>query len=188
MNVIDKIISPLMILMSVALTNFFQHLRTKINQSFELKKERLKFRHDDAEKRRWLIRERLEKLHLIVGEISREFSLTFLTIDWEANIKRSDYHEKYRFLCIKLEEMQMISDLYFQDISDDISSLGGYMNCYWGNFSQLLSMEKQGEKVSHNSQCYKNAFAYSNSILEKAHCIKKEIRKKARLIMNDYNA
>lgn len=186
-EIIIKIIAPLSALLGVALTILAQSLFAKRNQSFELQKEQIRLSHNDYEKRMWLVRERLEKLHIIVGEISREFSLTFLVIDWETKIKRADYHKKYRALCVKLEEAQMISDLYIENLSDDINSLSGEMNCYWGSFAQLLYLEERGDKVDHNSQSYKEAFNYSHSIPQKAYSIKQSIRSISRAIMSNDN-
>ncbi|MDY0282074.1 MAG: hypothetical protein RBR35_16100 [Salinivirgaceae bacterium] len=154
------------------------------NRLFDLEKERMKLAHESAEKRLWLIRERLEKLHLLVGEIGREFSLTFLTIDWEAKLKRTDYHEKYRLLCTKLEEAQMIADLYMQSVSEHLATLDGEMNCYWGNFAQMLHLEEQGQKVDHTSQCYIESFKYSRSIPGKVIAVQQEIRARSAKIMN----
>ncbi len=187
-EIVIKIIAPLSALIGVALTISAQSLFAKRNQSFELQKEQIKLSHNDYEKRKWLVRERLERLHIILGEISREFSLTFLVIDWEAKIKRADYHEKYRTLCVKLEEAQMISDLYIENLSDEMNALSGEMNCYWGSFAQLLYLEERGEKVDHNSQCYKDAFNYSNSIPQKVYSIKQSIRAISRTNMSNDNA
>lgn len=184
-EIIVKFIAPLSALIGVALTILAQHLITKKNHSLELERENIKLHHNDHEKRMWLVRERLEKLHLIVGEISREFSLTFLTIDWEAEMPRVDYHKKYRGLCVKLEEAQMIADLYLESISADITSLGGQMSCYWGSFSQLLYLDEKGKKPDSTNINYQDAFKYSQSIPEKALSIKQRIRGVSREIMNN---
>ena len=115
MTELTAIISPLAALLGVALTLYGQSFVAHRNRLSDLEKERMKLAHESAEKRLWLIRERLEKLHLLVGEIGREFSLTFLTIDREDKLKRTEYHKKYRLLCAKLEEAQMIADLLFAE-------------------------------------------------------------------------
>ncbi|MGE4449105.1 MAG: hypothetical protein AB7E15_12505 [Azospira sp.] len=188
MTELIMIISPLAALLGVALTLYGQSAVSHRNRLFDLEKERMKFAHESAEKRLWLIRERLEKLHLLVGEIGREFSLTFLTIDWEAKLKRAEYHEKYRLLCSKLEEAQMIADLYMQGVSEHLAMLDGEMNCYWGNFAQMLHLEGQGKKIDHTSKCYEEAFKYSRSIPEKVIAIQREIRDRSAKIMNHCQA
>ncbi|MDO8990068.1 MAG: hypothetical protein Q7U91_10595 [Sideroxyarcus sp.] len=180
----SSIISALAVLMGVALTLFGQSFIAHRNRLFDLEKERMKLAHESSEKRLWLVRERLERLHLLVGEIGREFSQTFLTIDWEATLKRTEYHEKYRLFSAKLEESQMIADLYMQDVSELLATIDGEMSCYWGNFSQMLYLEEQGKKVDHTSQCYKDAFKYSRSIPSKVTDVQREIRSRSARIMN----
>lgn len=68
-------------LSAVALTAWVQTITTQRNQRFELTRESLRIKFEISEKRAWLMREKLEKAHIILSEISREFSLTFLTID-----------------------------------------------------------------------------------------------------------
>lgn len=184
MTELTAIVAPLAALMGVALTLYGQAWAAHRNRSFELGKERMRLSHESAEKRLWLIRERLEKLHLLVGEIGREFSLTFLTIDWEANLKRAEYHEKYRMLCAKLEEAQMIADLYVESVSEHLVALGGEMNCYWGNFAQMLHLGERGEKVDHKSKCYEEACKHSRSIPGKVTDVQRELRARSAIIMN----
>lgn len=184
MTELTAIISPLAALLGVALTLYGQSFVARRNRLFDLEKERIKLAHESAEKRLWLIRERLEKLHLLVGEIGREFSLTFLTIDWAAKLKRAEYHEKYRQLCAKLEEAQMIADLYMQSVSEHLATLDGEMNCYWGNFAQMLHLEEQGRKVDHTSKCFDEAAKYSRTIPGKVIAIQREIRALSARIMN----
>ncbi len=184
MTELTAIVSPIAALLGVALTLYGQSFVAHRNRLFDLEKERMKLAHDSAEKRLWLIRERLEKLHLLVGEIGREFSLTFLTIDWEVKLKRAEYHEKYRMLCAKLEEAQMIADLYMQSVSEQLATLDGEMNCYWGNFAQVLHLEEDGQKIDHTSKCYAEAFKYSQSIPKKVIAVQREIRARSARIMS----
>lgn len=183
MSELTAIISSLAALLGVALTLYGQSLVADRNRLFDLEKERMKLAHESAEKRLWLTRERLERLHLLVGKIGREFSLTFLTIDREGKLKRAEYHEKYRLFCTKLEEAQMIADLYMQSVSEHLATLDAEMNCYWGNFAQMLYLEEQGKKVDHTSKCFEEAFKYSRSIPEKVIAVQREIRDRSTRIM-----
>lgn len=184
-EITEIIIPPLSALLGVALTILGQYWYAKRNQSYDLEKERIKMNSGNHEKRLWLVRERLEQLHLILGETAREFSLTFMTIDWESGIKRSEYHEKYRGLCVKIEEAQMISDLYLQEVSEDISVLNGNMNCYWGSFIQLLYLEEKGKEIDHNSHCHKDTFEYAQLIPKKVDIIRRKISKISSSIMSN---
>lgn len=181
---IESIIPAIAALTGVALTLFAQSRVAHKNRLFELEKEQMKLAHEQAEKRLWLIRERLERMHLLIGEIGREFSLTFLTIDRESKLKRSEYHEKYRLLCTKLEEAQMIADLYMQDASENLVQLEGEMNCYWGNFAQMLYLEEQGQKVDHTNRYFDEAFKYSQSIPSQVIAVQREIRGLSSKIMD----
>lgn len=181
---LTALVSPLAALFGVAITLYGQSRAAHRSQFFDLEKERMKLAHESTEKRLWLIRERLERLHLLVGEIGREFSLTFLTIDWEKNLRRVEYHEKYRQLCAKLEEAQMIADLYMQDASGSLVALDKEMNCYWGNFAQMLHLEEQGQRVNHTDKCYEEAFKYSQSIPTNVVAVQQEIRFRSAKIMN----
>jgi hypothetical protein len=181
---LNAIISSVLVLAGVAITLIGQLVTAHKQRQFDLEMARIKLGHDASEKRQWLVRERLEKLHLIVGEIGREFSLTFLTIDREAGIRHTDYHEKYRKLCAKVEEAQMIADLYMQEVSESLEKLDGEMNMYWGNFSQVLYLTERGEKIDHTTRCFDEAFKYSRSIPGTVANVQDEIRSQAKLIMS----
>lgn len=170
-------------LSGVALTAWVQTVNTQRNQRFELRKESLRIEFETSEKRAWLMREKLEKAHIILSEISREFSLTFLTIDWSAKMLPVDFHDKYRILCSKAAEVQMIVDLYAPSISESVEELYGLMNCYWGYFHVVLVIEQKGEKVDHTTPSYLESVKYSQKIPSKVYDIRCQIGKIAYSIM-----
>ena len=168
----------------VGLTTLMQIITTQRNQRFELRKESLRIEYETSNKRTELIREKLEKAHIILSEISREFSLTFLTIDWSAKMLPTEFHNKYRDLCSKVDEVQMIVDLYAPSIGASVEDLYGLMNCYWGHFHVVLVIEEKGEKVDATTPCYLEAVRYSKMIPSKACKIQRKIEEIAHSVIN----
>jgi hypothetical protein len=173
--VIVAIVTGVSTLGGVGLTTFMQTITTQRNQRFEFRKESLRIEHETSNKRSDLIREKLEKAHTILSEISREFSLTFLTIDWSAKMPPVDFHNKYRDLCSKAAEVQMIVDFYAPSVSESVEDLYGLMNHYWGYFHIVLVIEEKGEKVDHTTPSYLEAVKYSKMIPSKVYEIKQKV-------------
>jgi hypothetical protein len=170
----------------VIVTTLTQMINTRRNQDFELDKEKFRLEFEKFHERDSLTRKKLEKAHIILSEISREFSLTFLTIDWSAKMTPNDFNNKYRDLCAKVDEIQMIVDYYTPAITDSVKELYGLMNHYWGNFHSVLIMEEAGEKVDHTTPSYKEAFNYSRMIPSKVHDIQKKIAEIAHSVINPH--
>lgn len=166
-------------LSGAALTALIQIINTQRKQRFELRKENAKLEFDASHEYAELLRQKLEKLHITLSEISREFSLAFLTIDWSAKMPSIDFHNKYRDLCFKVDEVQMIVDFYAPSISEAVEELYGLMNCYWGYFHVVLVIEEKGEKVDHTTPTYLEAVKYSKMVPSKAYEIQRKIREVA---------
>lgn len=168
----------------VGLTTLMQTIATQRNQHFEARKEVLRIKYEASNQRSELIREKLEKAHIILSEISREFSLTFMTIDWSDKMSPANFHKKYRDLCSKAAEVQMIADFYAPSISESVEELYGLMNCYWGYFHVVLVIDQKGEKVDHTTPSYKEAANYSRRIPSKVYEIKQNIGEKVHSAIN----
>ena len=83
-----------------------------------------------------------------------------------------DFHNKYRDLCAKAAEVQMIVDFYAPSVREPVEELYGLMNCYWGNFHVVLVIE---EKVDHTMPSYLEAVKYSQKIPSKVYDIQRKI-------------
>ncbi|ELP2675544.1 hypothetical protein R1U57_004440 [Vibrio parahaemolyticus] len=145
-------------------------LEQRINLEFrakqaELVQEKQKVLFDKLETK-------IEKAHVLVSELGREFSLTFLNIDWEANLSMSDYDAKYRILCDKCSRLQMLVDLYVPTLSEEVNDMSENMNMYWGNFRIVLSKTEQGKKPDELGNVFENAVKYSRLVPEQAFSIK----------------
>lgn len=152
-SVIGSVLTGIFTLGGLLIAGFFALRIVKSNQSSELKKEMLRIESERHNKNTDLIKEKLEKAHLILSKIA-QFSTTFLTIDWSARMPPIDFHNKYRDLCDKAAEVQMIVDFYAPSISESVEELYGLMNCYWGYFHVVLVIEEKGEKVDHTTPSY----------------------------------
>lgn len=86
-----------------------------------------------------------------------------------------EYHNKYRELCTKADELKMIVNLYVPSMIESVEELIGLMNCYWGYFHIVLTIEEKGEKVDHTTPSYLEAVKYSQMIPSKAYAIEQKI-------------
>lgn len=184
-SVIVAVVTGLSTLSGVGLTNLVQTINTQRNQRFELKKESLRLEFEASREYANFIRKKLDKAYITLSEISREFSLTFLTIDWSAKMPPDDFHNKYRDLCAKAAEVQMTVDFYAPSIRESVEELYGLMNCYWGYFHVVLVIEEKGEKVDHTTPSYLEAVKYSQMIPSKVCNIQRKIREMAHLFSNE---
>lgn len=175
----STILTGFFTLSAVVITTLTQTFNTRRNQRFELKKENLRFELETSRKHADLIREKLEKAHIILSEISREFSLTFLTIDWSVKMLPADFHNKYRDLCAKAAEVQMIVDFYAPSVRESVEELRGLMESYWMHFHLVLVMEEKGEKVNSKTFSYSESASYSQIIPSNVYKIQMEIREMA---------
>lgn len=184
-SMIGSLLTGVFTLSGSLIAGFFALRVVKSNQSADLKKEIIRIQSERFNKRTDLIKEKLEKAHLVLSKIAQEFSLTFLTIDWSAKMPPIDFHNKYRDLCDKAAEVQMIADFYAPSISESVKELYGLMNCYWGYFHVVLVIEEKGEKVDHTTPSYLEAVKYSQMIPSKVYDIKQKIVEVAHLTSND---
>lgn len=166
-------------LSGAVIASLLQILNTRLNQSYDLQSklelEKLRIESEKSKKRSDLIQEKLERSLIILSELSREFSLTCLTIDWSAKMLPLEYHNKYRELCTKADELKMIVNLYVPSTIESVEELIGLMNCYWGYFHIVLTIEAKGEKVDHTTPSYLEAVKYSQMIPSKAYAIEQKI-------------
>jgi hypothetical protein len=177
------VLTGLFVLSGAGLTSLTQIINTQRSQRFELRKENSRLESETSRERSDLVREKLEKSHVILSEISREFSLTFLTIDYSAKMPHIDFHNKYRDLCAKAEQVQMIVDFYAPSVRESVEELYRLMNFYWGYFHLVLIIIENGEEVDHKTPSYLEAVKYSQMIPGKAYEIQRQIREIAHSVI-----
>jgi hypothetical protein len=170
-------------LCGAGLTSLTQIINTQRSQRFELRKENSRLESETSRERSELVREKLEKSHIILSEISREFSITFLTIDRSANMSPIDFHNKYRDLCAKVDQVQMIIDFYAPSVRGSVEELYGFMNHYWGHFHTVLAIDEKGGMVDHTTLSFSEAMKYSRKIQGKAYEIQEKISEIAYSVM-----
>jgi hypothetical protein len=164
MGIESQIIIVVGTLLGALLGVLSQQLITSRNQKFELQKEKQKLEYEIKEKQFLLLKEKTERIYLILEEISKEFSVTFLTIDSNTKLTPQEYDKKYSYLHAKIGEAKMIAGLYIPTISSSIKEISGMMNLYWGYFRHVLSLEENGEIVNEKTPSCVEAFKYAQEI------------------------
>lgn len=167
-------------LFGVALTSFFQVRTQRNNQQFQLALEASKRESDLREKDRATALERLARAHHQLSAIGREFSLTSLDIIWRAEMKDSEYDQRYLSVCEEVDELRAIAGLYETSLSEGVEKLYGQMNVFWGNFKNVLYLTARGEKVDHTTSCFQDAHAAATDIGSRALALKSQLGDLAR--------
>ncbi|MBN1461606.1 MAG: hypothetical protein JXA57_18910 [Armatimonadetes bacterium] len=152
---------------------------TKHNEH-EMQKLNLQLRHSQAESDKKLLREYYEQAHILLSEISREASLTSMTINWRSNITRTDWDKKHKKICKSADRLRMISPLLDEEASDLINNIYSELDIYWGNYGNFLYRIEQGDKVDHNTNGYMEAMSAGRKIQDYAANAKKIIESKTK--------
>lgn len=95
-----------------------------------------------------------------------------------------DFHSKYKNLCSKADQVQMVAGLYAPSISESVEKLYKLMNCYWGYFHVVLATAQKEEKVDYTTLSYQEAVNYSRMIPAKVYDIRQQIGEIAHLLAN----
>lgn len=179
-------------LLGVALNSSIQLRTLRSNQQFQLaletskqELEASKRESDHREKETVLALERLSKAHRLLSAIGREFSLTSLDIIWRAEMKDSEYDQRYLSICEEVDELRVIAGLYETSLSDDVEKLYGQMNIFWGEFKNVLRLTSLGENVDHRTSCFEKAHAAATEIGSKARTLKFELTELANRYRTD---
>jgi hypothetical protein len=162
--ILTSIVAGSSALLGVALTSFIQFLTLKNNQEFQIALEASKRESELREKEKFLAFVRLAEAHRKLNIIGREFSLTSLNINWRAEMKDTEYDQRYLSVCEEVDELRVIISLYEPSLSEDVESLYGQMNIFWGNFNNILYLTSLGKKVDHTMSCFQNAHATAEGI------------------------
>lgn len=177
LTVLPSIVTGVSVLCGVALTSFVQARNQRNTQQFQLTLEASKREHDLQEKETALVLERMAKAHRQLSVISREFSLTSLDIIWRAEMKDSEYDQRYLSICSEIDELRVIADLYETSLSEQTEKLYGQMNVFWGSFKNVLYLTARGEKVDHRTPCFQSAHAAATEIGRQASDLKSQLAK-----------
>jgi hypothetical protein len=172
-------------LLGVALNSSMQLRTQRTNQQFQSALEAEKRKSEIREKEKALALERLAKAHRLLSTIGREFSLTNLTIIWRAEMKDSEYDQRYLAYCEEVDELRVIAGLFETTISEDVEKLYGQMNIFWGNFMNVLRLTSIGEKVDHNTSCFQIAHETASDIGGLVGAIKSRLTELATRHRND---
>ncbi len=148
-------------------------LEQKISLELQAKEVQLEYERQKctAEK----LEMKIEEAHILASELGREFSLTFLNIDWEANISVSEYDIKYRAMCDKCSKLQMIVDLNVPSLSAKVEKISDGMNLHWGSFRNVLAQTHKGKSPSELGLVFDSAVKYSREVPELAYNLRDEL-------------
>ena len=173
-------------LLGVAVNSSVQLRTLRSNQQFQLaletskqELEASKRRSDLREKEKALALERLAQAHRLLSTIGREFSLTSLDIIWRAEMKDSEYDQRYLSICEEVDELRVIAGLHESSISEDVEKLYGQMNIFWGNFKNVLRLTSLGKKADHRISGFEQAHAAATEIGSQAHALKFKLKELA---------
>lgn len=166
-------------LFGVAVSSSVQLRTLRSNQQFQLALEASKRESDLREREKVLALERLAKAHWLLSAIGREFSLTSLDIIWRAEMKDSEYDQRYLSICEEVDELRVIAGLHEASLSDGVEELYAQMNIFWGNFKNVLHLTNLGEKVDHRSSCFEKAHAAATDIGSQVHALKFKLKELA---------
>lgn len=176
------IMSSFITLLSVSLGAFggFVSQKKLLEQKFnlELQAKEAELAHerkkDDAEK----LEKKAEDVHLLASELGREFSLTFLNINLDANVGVSGYDAKYQSMYETCSRLQMLVDLYFPTLSENVKKLSGEMNMYWGNCRDIIVKQKCSEEFPGDSKLsFKNINECSQHVSDLVYALQNELIK-----------
>ncbi|MBI4985546.1 MAG: hypothetical protein HZC24_09455 [Rhodocyclales bacterium] len=183
--ILTSIVAGSSALLGVALTSAIQSRTQRNNQQFQLALESSKRESDLREKERVLALERLAVAHRKLNIIGREFSLTSLDINWRAEMKDSEYDQRYLSVCENVDELRVIAGLYETSLIEDVEKMYGQMNIFWGNFKNVLRLTNLGEKVDHTTSCFQQAHATAIDIGRQAQALKSKLSELARRYRTD---
>lgn len=172
LSLLTALVAGASALLGVALNSSIQLRTLRSNQQFQLTLEASRRESDLREKEKTLALERLAKAHRLLSTIGREFSLTSLDIIWRAEMKDSEYDQRYLSVCDEVDELRVIADLYETSLSEDVEKLYGQMSIFWGNFKNVLRLTSLGEQVDHRTSCFEKAHAAAMDIGGQAHSLK----------------
>lgn len=179
-SIFTAIIVALSTLFGVALTNKFQLRVQRNNHQFQLADEESKRKHEQTEKERTLSLQRLATTHRLLSIIGREFSRTNLNIIWRAEMEDREYDQRYLSVCQEVDELRAIAGLHETSLTDEVETIHGLMNIFWGNFKDVLRLTSLGEKVTHQTSCFASAHGAAMEIEEKTFALKKQLTKLAK--------
>ena len=170
-----SIIGALSALLGVALSAHVQFRSQRNNQQFQQSSDESQRNSNQAEKERTLALQRLATAHRLLSFIGREFSRTNLNIIWRAEMKDSEYDQRYLSVCQEVDELRAIAGLHETSLIDEVETIHGLMNIFWGNFKDVLRLTGLGEKVTHQTNCFFAAHGASMEIEDKTFALKKRL-------------
>ncbi len=91
-------------------------------------------------------------------------------------ILKSEFDEKYKLLCEKVDELRMIADFYAPEAARTCEEIYGHMNVFWGNFSTVLHLTQEGKAVDHRDDCFQKSHEAAIEIGKKVEFAKSRIK------------
>lgn len=156
-----------------------QAFLTRINQRIQLASEFRKLVNRD-----WKFQfAKLEEAHRIVARLSAAYSQNAAFIQKEVDSGKTSYHATYIETVETADELQMIADLYFPNLSADVRRLKSGMNLFWGwqNIG-LDQIRASGEQTLENFKLVKEAV---DEVQTAARLLEDQIRQVAASLHSD---
>ncbi|MEO8390724.1 hypothetical protein [Polaromonas sp.] len=180
-----SIVTALSALLGVALTAYVQLRSQRVTQQFQLTSDAAKHHREREERARTDAVRRFSDAHMLLSKIAREFSVDNLVILRESKITESQYDLRYLRACGEMDELRAFAGLHEPTLAGDIERLDGQISVFWGNFKNVLYLERKGERVDHTTSCYMNAHSIANEIDAKAAFVKNRLAHLSSKLRND---
>ncbi|WP_321902434.1 hypothetical protein [Paraburkholderia tropica] len=180
MTTIVALIGTASTLLAVIITSRTQVRNQRENNLFQFDLAKEKSKSDFSSKLYDSASVQLITAHKLLSHIGREFSITEIVIMRRSAILKSEFDEKYKLLCEKVDELRMIADFYAPESAPTCEEIYRQMSSFWGNFSTVLHLTEEGRAVDHRDDCFQKAHEAAMEIGKKVefakYCIKDSFR------------
>lgn len=173
--ILIPVISALSALLGVLVSTYVQTRNQFRVQQFQQQTDTVKYQRERQVKEHEQALERLMLAHTLLSKTAREFSITTLDILWRSKMTDGEYDVRYLATCIEVDQLRALIDLYEPDLSDDMESIHGQMNIFWGSFKNVLYQTQKGNTVDHRSSSLQDAHAAAGKIGEKIVHVKRRL-------------
>ncbi len=138
-------------LLSVYLNNKFQLRRDKLKYRNDFDLESFKIENESNHKYRTELLQNIERLNIILGNIENSISLTTSVIQSSNKLSSEEFDKKYLMERVELVELESIAIAYFPDLFDNIRRITGAHNNNWGHQRLLLETDIETDRKSYSS-------------------------------------
>lgn len=130
----------------------------------QLQLERDKYQREIEQQRNEQRKNDYKRISIMLNMINREFSITGLNIYWRSGMSEKEYDKKYFSYCDKFDEIRSMVGLSFPELSENLDNIYGQMNIFWGNFNNLLRLNRLNKPYEAQKNWHQGAFDAAQEI------------------------